>query len=532
LGYRVSEVPSKIVPASTTGTKIEAKLYPVQKNRTYCARSLGCHVEGFANPAVDTNDPSTVVHGIQCRFVAAPPPVSRKALLPLKNFVAMMLRKYLKPLGPDVDLSYDNWLNHTHYSNERRGQLRRNWTEGSLHLPSARECKCKSFIKTESYPTYKAARAINARTDYFKNFSGPYFKAIENEVFKLPFFVKHIPINQRAAYIKSRIHAAGANYYCTDFSSFESLFTPDILHAIEFQLYEYMLPNHRNVVCFIKKVLGGINQCRFRNHKVSIPGKRMTGEMATSLGNGFTNWILCSYLCHCHESECVGVFEGDDGIFRVNGDYVPSIADFEKLGWRIKIDTVRDFSEASFCGLIADEVDLQTITDPVRALLNFGWTSSTMMNSKPGKLLGLLRSKALSLKAEYPACPMLTALADRFIYLTQGTKAYYDNNSWYGRMKRARDHHEFKNIESSSKISIPITDRTRNLFERKFHVSRAQQLEMEAYFATLELNMPLKHPTLRLIIDSDVADFRNIHRADYFHRYVCELPRGSLHDLE
>lgn len=526
LGYRSREVQIKEVPAITACTSFRVKMYQLQKPHMLCGRSLGCHVQGFSNPSPDVNDQGTMLHGILCRFAAESPPMEEFHRHTLIAFVDKMLEKYLKPIPVDYNLSHKEWLSHTHYTAVRRAQLRENWKAGSRHTPTKRERRNKSFGKHESYGKYKPARGINSRTDYWKNFSGPYFKAIENSLFALPFFVKHCPIQDRPAFLKERIYSVGANYYCTDFSSFESLFTPDLMNMIEFRLYRYMLKNHAEVAETICQTLGGINQCRFNTIQVNVPGKRMSGEMATSLGNGFTNWILCSYLCDLHNSECIGVFEGDDGIFRVNGSYIPNKDDFEKLGWRIKIDVVRSFSEASFCGLIADEEELATTTDPVRAILNFGWTSSAMKHGGPKVIRGLLRSKALSLRAEYPRSPILTALAERYIYLTSDVEAVYDDNTWFGRMKRARDH--FNHEDALNIKAGTIGPRTRQLVERKFGISISEQLILEEYFSKMELDQCMDLPLLLEIIDRDAKESCNIHRADYFHRYIATFKAGSL----
>lgn len=38
---------------------------------------------------------------------------------------------------------------------------------------------------------------INSRSDAFKAFSGPFFKAIEKVVYEMPEFIKHTPVPDR-----------------------------------------------------------------------------------------------------------------------------------------------------------------------------------------------------------------------------------------------------------------------------------------------------------------------------------------------
>lgn len=81
---------------------------------------------------------------------------------------------------------------------------------------------------------------INSRTDEFKTLTGPTFKLIEKQVFANPWFIKNVPVRERCDYIVERLYKPGMKYYSSDYTSFEALFTPEIMRVVERELYHYM----------------------------------------------------------------------------------------------------------------------------------------------------------------------------------------------------------------------------------------------------------------------------------------------------
>lgn len=104
---------------------------------------------------------------------------------------------------------------------------------------------------------------INSRNDTFKCYSGPFFKAMENEVYKYHSFIKHVPVPDRPALICA-LDKSGCYKYATDFTAFESHFKKEIMEKIEFILYDHLLQDYPEDALFIKKVLGGTNKMRTR----------------------------------------------------------------------------------------------------------------------------------------------------------------------------------------------------------------------------------------------------------------------------
>ena len=307
--------------------------------RRIVAVSNGCHFVGAARPRIDPNDPLTKVAGAMKRVGRQPPKRHKLALTRLDRFTRKWLKRNMTPLSADTDVSFETFLASTPYTLSRKAELAREHFENTDDPCSRQSAKVKGFIKDESYGEYKHARWINSRSDVFKCHYGPWIKAIENEVYKHRSFIKHIPVSDRATYILELLGEEGP-YYETDYTAFESHFTGQVMRVLEFNLFEYMtqhIPGHKEFMRMNFKVVGKDNFIGSHNMKFSVQS-RMSGEMSTSLGNGFSNlmvMLLVAKLKGCSDVE--GVVEGDDGLFTLKGA-APEQADFAELGFLIKLE--------------------------------------------------------------------------------------------------------------------------------------------------------------------------------------------------
>ncbi len=438
-------------------------------------------------------------------------------------------------MSADADCSVRTWLDSTQYTQLRKDELFEIAMESeglitfnNLYkiLPSGKKIlnryvRNNSFIKDEPYPTYKPARFINSRTDEFKVRTGPIFKLIEKELFALPYFIKHTPVDERAEEIKLRLFQDGAHVVGTDYTAYESCFTKEFMEACEFQLYEYMTQDIEDTewINIVKTVLGGENVCRFRNKfTVTVDATRMSGEMCTSLGNSFANLMAMKFIAE--ENKLVNVkgrVEGDDGIFTFYGP-VPTPQDFADIGMIIKMEEYDNLTEGSFCGIMADENEMINISDPIKAMLNFGWTTREYRNSSDKKKMELLRAKALSMAYQYAGCPILYKLADYALRITEGYHYYLNPNS------NAMDGwHRQKLLDLMKKNNNKIPRRepgmaTRMLMEKKFGVTVGDQIEIERYLDNKTDLSPLDHPAILSNCNSDSID--------YYNRYVFSFPIG------
>jgi hypothetical protein len=418
-GYRVSDIKLS-TNAADEKCELSVPLYRDVKPRRMMYRKLPYGATPDRAPAhVDTNDIETQVAGLKHRICRLTPFVAgqdtTRLLAEFNKFVKDWCAQHLEPLNKIPD--FESWLGSTSYPLTRKDQLRKIFEDLHGDAPTLKQRrKIASFIKSECYPEFKHARWINSRSDHFKAYSGPWFKAIEERVFELPWFIKHVPVPDRAAKVAGLMRE-GARYYATDFTSFEAHFHPKFMANCEGILYSHMLrmfPKQRRIIL---ETIFGINHGRTRRGvSFRLKGRRMSGDMCTSLGNGFSNLMIWAFLSHKRGVTWDGFVEGDDGIFAVYKGEGPQKEEYTKLGFTVKIEEGNDPRIMSFCGIIA--ADNQNLRDPAKFLNSFGWTSSHIYAGHK-VLCELLRAKALSAAYETPHCPIIRAIADRALYLTR-----------------------------------------------------------------------------------------------------------------
>lgn len=525
-GYCPCSVPFEQLPEFADDVKFVYKDRTMLHKNIPVARSLGPHV---VSQGCDLVEP---IHAPNCAdgfYAGARRRVGRK--LPTKNkmklkrfrdFVLLFVQKHFDPLPPDTDFSFDTWIDQTNYPEKRKERLREVHesmiVSGSDIKLTNKDKVVKCFIKRENYNKYKPARWIMARKDNSKVVLGPIFKAVEKVVFKHPNFIKHIPVSERPQYIYDHLNVDG-KILVTDYTSFESQFSTDILSIIEFQLYKRMLEHFPEKFRLLREVLGGTNFLASKYCNMYIRGRRMSGEMNTSLGNGFSNWMLMEFLCKQKGSTMKGVFEGDDGLCVVHGP-VPTVKDAEECGFVLKMEEVADLSEGSFCGLIFDPVEKINVRDPVHVLLRFGWTLSSKRMGGPSLMRSLLKAKSFSLLYETPACPILSALAMRLLSQMTDVIPVW-NGDWWERQLRSRDSYDIvsKNHEPGL--------RTRLLVQRRFGISISTQLRVEDYFSTYQLGTPLCDESIEQMLSEYKGGVDLNHVYHFSRNFVYKVQAGE-----
>lgn len=411
------------------------------------------------------------------------------------------MEQHLKPLGYNVDKSFKTWTSQTTYSMKRIKDLTQACVEVFWRIYSAIS-GVNQFVKREAYASFKFPRGIRARRDAVKGVIGPLIKLIEKEVYSLPWFIKHVAVKDRPAYIHERLNKPGFVYSATDYKSFESLFVPQIMKICEFKLYRHMLKNQSpEILDEFEKMCTGTNKInvlgkgRRAKMRIKIAGCRMSGEMTTSLGNGFTNLMLATWVaklvgCTIDNGQFNGVIEGDDGLFSTSRDCMSADV-FARLGFKIKIDKFQNLNEAAFCKFVYDVDSLNNITEPSEQVVKFGWTDSQAMCGSDKTLIELLRAKAMSLICEFPSCPIVSALARYGERVTRGSKFRLNEKNWKV--------YDFSNL----KWSEPISPSSRALVEKLYGVTVARQLSIESYLDSLNEICPLDSPLILDLMKSE-----------------------------
>lgn len=458
--------------------------------RPIAMAGLGCIYRGAAPPHADLSDPLSVEAGVRKRFVMEPPAPDPLWLDELEDFVRDFVNKNFTPLTPETDLTLETWLANTTYPDWRKNELRKEWDDFNGCPEDPRYTKVEGHPKDEWYEECKHVRGINARVDMFKCFFGPVCKAMETEVYKHPAFIKHVPVKDRPEYIMKLLWQESGKYLATDYSSFEALFKSEVMRVCEFVLYDYLckdLPTGKEIVRTLYNVLTGENRCSFKGFMVRVVARRMSGEMNTSLGNGFSNLMFMLFVCKkVGFKNVVGVVEGDDGLFVGDGN-PPTSEDFSKLGLIIKLQVHHSLAAASFCGIVFEPGDNINVRDPLPVIVGFGWGDAKYALSRTRKKQAILRCKALSYAHQYPGCPIVQSLAWAALRMTRNVKGetlrYVQRakiDGWY-RETLLRAIADEKNI-----VRIEPLPRTRLLVQELYGISVSDQKEIEKFYDGLQ----------------------------------------------
>jgi len=417
-----------------------------------------------------------------------------------------MVQEEFEMAPPDTDFGIEAWLEKTGYAEFEKERLRESYKEDSKLTSKEERCKC--FCKAETYPEEKPARPIKSRTDRFKCEVGPAFQVINEYLFKHECFVKKIPLPDRPAYLRNLVDIPGATISCTDFSKFESHFTNIVMNIIEFTFYSYILfktTKHDIFMKLVRRVLAGKQHFDFKFFTTSYTATRASGEMCTSSGNGFTNYCVYKFVCRMKGATYAkGGHEGDDGITAtLPPTCAPTSSDYFYLGWFCKMENVKKFSEASFCGIVSDDEELINVCDIVKAVAEVGWTGEKYAFASTTTHKALIRAKGYSMVYQYYKCPILDSLGRYMLRITDGDIIEKKMLQMLQRGQIA-DLYKREILKQAISNGIPpkleCGPRTRELVDRLYKISHQVQLETELYLDSLnsvvQLELPLEFPDL------------------------------------
>lgn len=459
----------------------------------------------MAFPCPDPADAETQLHGVRGRMGKICPEPKPKVLRAFRRFCALESRKLFKPIPPEYDFDFERWLERTSYSDKRKMELRE--LKASHFKPQRAWWKVKLHTKRESYPCYKNARGIYARTDDAKVELGPIVKAIEDVVYEHESSVKHMTMGERPAHMIKVLGPNEGLCYETDYSAFESSMKPELMKC-QHEIYKWILQFHPNECNLLVRNTNCRNKISSKYLRVECDARRMSGEMDTALGNWLVNFFVLKFLAYRNNSDVKQVVEGDDGLFRVLGEWKPCPKDWAELGFLIKIDERPALTAASFCGLVCDTEEMVNIADPLRKILNFGWSFSTrsLHTRKQSVLEGLLLAKAMSLACELPRCPMVWAVSRRTLEHLKGVSPIWDEDRW-----------KLQYVGSTVPVPSEPGVRTRELFKERYGFSVEAQLAFEEYILTRDDPLsPIYFPEAVGHLHPDVLSYSMAH--------ICAVP--------
>lgn len=340
----------------------------------------------FANPT----DQNNMERAFRLRINPVTPISNPKQLKELKKYVKYFLLKqerkgFIKPLDDlqeQDDELFEEWLsNNKHYGLPRKEMFRK---KRKIVKPfnkiifRNKFLDVQSFVKLKTTSEAKYPRFVNSRSDFYKVIVAPYVKLIEDQLFKMKWFLSGIPTHKFPPYLEKLTNLPWIME--TDYSSFEGCFTPEYTKCVEQQMWKYFLKNNPEMLNYFMAQyydLDGkihVNRIFGKNFTASVEGSRMSGEMWTSLANGFSNLMNVKFLAHQHKQKIHGYVMGDDGIFSMDKPFLTK-EHFAELGFNIKIKYDNSISHTSFCGNIYSPQSQTIVIEP-------GQISSLFTNMK------------------------------------------------------------------------------------------------------------------------------------------------------
>jgi len=431
----------------------------------------------------DPNDHYNMECAFRKRIAPVMPTGNRKVIRALSAYVHRWMDRHLKPLDPIEHLDrqlFVAWLEDNRSYNQRRKQelldaYNKLWEKGYPILVR-KDYDCKSFLKRECYETYKYPRMINSRSDKFKARVAAYVHLIEKEVYKQPQFVK----GQRIDELPTKLVRLRRYPWIleTDYSSFESGFSPMYTRAVEEALFEHMLKYNPHVLADILsayRYMGRPVQQKLvgRDYTAHVTGTRMSGDMWTSLCNGFSNLMNAKFFAHRKHIKIEGFVEGDDGIFGMEQP-VFTEDDYKSLGFVIKMNYGQDLSHTCFCGNLFVPEEMKILIEPEQ-IMRLDWSiDAASINYSKSVRLDLLLAKAQSLYVLGKHTPIASWLAYTLILRLKGhTPRREQSNRWWTRLE--------DEIWSQTKLVPPtVSMKARLLYQQMFGIPVQVQLDLES----------------------------------------------------
>jgi len=458
----------------------------LSKKPTYYAMSLGLPIN---NPPYSTspNNPINLLCGFFKRITPRLPQLNLLRINRLKVFVTKFLQENFKPFKEIIPFPtlLKQWLdqNNTYSLKKKRRMfaIAVKITDNFTHPPklTRRNYILRSFIKREFYPAPKPPRFINSRSDDFKIAVAPYIHAIENEVYKLPYFVKHSDVtNLPLQLIKLRKYPFILE---TDYTSYEGSFHPLYTDIVECQLFRHFLQHQPYVLrqiltCYMSQK-NNITRPRTEllvndSYTGTVQGTRMSGEMWTSLANGFSNLMNILFLAFEYNLNIDGFVEGDDGLFGLSNNLITP-QDFSDLGFTIKMRYTRDLSDTSFCGNSFTPTTLHNMTDPEQ-ITRLNWISDpSYFKANLRTRHQLLKSKALSMYCIAKYTPILGLLCYKIITLLKTNTLKWEHyNLWWDKQLE-------KQINKMNLEKCQPTEADRIYYMKRYHIDLETQLLIE-----------------------------------------------------
>jgi len=314
------------------------------------------------------------------------------------------------------------------------------WTTATFGKDEFYPCDQDPTAETDGLQ-FKYSRNIQPRTKKANMILGPIMHAIEKYLFHdssdyakpnplNPEFVKCFSTQDKAKYL-AQVFSGDSSVYGTDASAFECqmrnyvLLNSELpmlrahLSTSEFENADYVITWLYHNIFSVASPTG--QRGRLSNCDLPILDMRCSGDMMTSLGNGWNNLMFLKFCfsrySNTHPSNIRVVVEGDDGLVASSAELEGIKDTFEKLGLSYKFDRYTNVQEAKFCQLTFNAGG-ELFREALGPILRSGWLPMKYRFANRNTRLALLRLRALSYIHQYPNAPIICVWAKRVLDLT------------------------------------------------------------------------------------------------------------------
>nr|QRQ90170.1 MAG: hypothetical protein [Riboviria sp.] len=498
---------------------------------TFVSSTLPVFLGSASLPRPDHKDKLNILAGSFKRLAAEVPSISfsksKKIIRYMRKYILPQFRTFQEQDVPGTE----DWINNINHPESRKQQLREAYADlqkGGLFPGDEDPRVCKSFVKDEPYEEEKPLRWINASSDLIKVAFGPIADACMHRLVESESMIKTVPVAERAKAICSVLGGPYQIAQSSDATAMEDhyanipnpnndpryriqneamiylcggkLVPLPLLRAVQFAFYETpgvpkgilveqfeSIRESANLRSFFRNIIDTYRKLKMREFGyVLVNAILCSGEMNTSFKNTFTMYVMVNYasfdLSRGIHPLARTVNEGDDSL-AVYASKPPTELWWREHGWVVKVEFRGPVHRASFCGLIFDPLELKVVPDIRKNLAKLGWVGRKYVRSPPKIMMGLLRSKALSMACEFKDVPILGPLSMRLLELTRHVhvrQSIIDSMDMYTRER-------FMTYLNEKPWMTPpnVGDGTRALVADMQNISVSVQIQMERHLSII-----------------------------------------------
>lgn len=447
------------------------------------------YVDGVVPPKPSMNDEEMMKGGVLYRIGRERPKQDPKLINELYRFTSNLVRTLIKEgkIETNVEVpTINEWMETTSYSYKIKEKMKRlanhvnDWEDVNIS-DDFNPHEIRAFVKEEFYLDFKADRSILPRQDLAKMVMGPVFHAIDKGMKIKGICKSDTPDELRSKFKKIYDSGFNGKIAVTDYTAWEASQTSELIKAVEWPLYKAMLGSHWDKFKQIANILVQQNKIVFRSFVAFIKGTRMSGEMNTSLGNTWMNYVIMKFMAYKNAVNMKSFHVGDDGVVFMDRNQNLNETYFEKLGLEIKLDYVDEVWKADLCKLHYLPSG-SVVRNPDEILGKIGWFSKKFCNARRSTLTDLLVSKAICYLFLLKDCPIVTQICLNLVKVygisQQRFTRRFNNDPEYSYLRLSHKPEDIYN--SIKKLEIKeITHETRQQFEALFDITIRTQLKAE-----------------------------------------------------